>query len=112
MSGISYSSRLDSEIMADVGKRLRALRRDRGMTQSEVADRAGLSRHTLYRAEQGDNPTLMTLVRLLRAYGRLAALDGFIPPTEISPMARLRKRRAQAARDEPEARGEPEAGDG
>jgi transcriptional regulator with XRE-family HTH domain len=79
-----------------IGERLRSLRKARGLTQSEAAERAGLGRHTLYRAEHGDNPTLATLVRLLRVYGRLPSLDSFIPVTEVSPMARLRKRRARS----------------
>ena len=41
------------------------------------------------RAEQGDNPTLLTLLRMLRVYGRLPALETFLPEPEISPMQRL-----------------------
>ena len=58
-----------------------------------AAERAGLSRNTLYRAEQGENPTLQTVIRLLRTYGRLPALGAFVPPVEISPMSRLRRRK-------------------
>ncbi len=93
MSDIKYMSAPDSEILTDLGARLAALRKARGLTQAEVATRAGLSRNTLYRAEQGNNPTLQTVIRLLRTYGRLAALESFIPAPEISPMARLRERR-------------------
>ena len=87
-----YISATDREIMQQVGERLEALRKARGLTQSEAADRAGLGRNTLYRAEQGDNPTMLTVIRLLRVYGRLAALESFIPAPELSPMARLRER--------------------
>ena len=38
---------------------------------------------------------LLTIVRLLRVYGRLAALESFIPEPEISPMAVLEERRAR-----------------
>ena len=72
-----------------------ALRKARGFTQSEAAERAGLGRNTLYRAEQGDNPTLQTLIRLLRVYGRLAALETLLPVPTISPMARLRERKEE-----------------
>jgi transcriptional regulator with XRE-family HTH domain len=94
MDHIEYTSATDAEILEELGRRLLALRRARGLTQSEAARLAGLGRNTLYRAEQGDNPTLQTVVRLLRAYGRLAALDRFVPAPEISPMARLRGRQA------------------
>lgn len=92
MIDITYTTSTDAEILQDVGRRLSALRKARGLTQAEAAARAGLSRNTLYRAEQGENPTLQTVVRVLRVYGRLAALEAFIPVSEISPMARLRAR--------------------
>lgn len=93
MNDIKYSTASDTEILAEIGARLEALRKTSGLTQGEAAERAGLGRNTLYRAEQGDNPTLHTVIRLLRAYGRLAALESFIPAAEISPMARLRARK-------------------
>lgn len=95
MSDIRYSTASDTEIMAEIGARLEALRKTRGLTQTDAAERAGLGRNTLYRAEQGDNPTLQTIVRLLRTYGRLGALSTFIPAAEISPMARLRARKGR-----------------
>ena len=94
MSDIKYSTSNDTEIMTAIGVRLQTLRKSRGLTQTDAAERAGLGRNTLYRAEQGDNPTLQTIVRLLRTYGRLGALATFIPAAEISPMARLRARKA------------------
>jgi transcriptional regulator with XRE-family HTH domain len=83
----------DQEILSALGERFAALRKERGLTQTEAAERSGLSRPTLSRAERGENPTLHTLVRLLRVYGRLGALDAFLQPAEISPMERLRERR-------------------
>lgn len=90
----SIIDRSDPEVLEEVGRRLRALRKARGMTLQEVADATGLHATTVSRAEHGDNPTLLTVVRLLRAYGRLAAIDGFIPEPEVSPMALVRKERA------------------
>ncbi len=89
MSSKSYVTRTDPETLQDVGRRLRGLRGDRH--QQEAAELAGLTRQTVARAERGDNPTLLTIVRLLRAYGRLGALDSFIPEPEVSPIALLRE---------------------
>lgn len=86
------SSATDREILELIGGRLRALRKARGLTQQDAATRAGLARTTVLEAEKGDNATLLTIIRLLRAYGRLAALQDFIPAPELSPMARLRRR--------------------
>lgn len=93
MNDIRYTSATDREILQTIGSRLKGLRKARGLTQAEAAKRAGVGRNTLYRAEQGENPTLHTVIRLLRAYGRLNALESFIPEPEISPMARLRERK-------------------
>lgn len=95
MNDLRYSLATDAEILGTLGERLRALRKARGLTQTTAAERAGLSRDTLYRAERGDNPTLLTLVRLLRVYGRLEAFEQFIPAVELSPMERLRARRGR-----------------
>lgn len=95
MHDIRYTSASDQEILEEIGSRLKGLRKARGLTQSDAAERAGIGRNTLYRTERGNNPTLHTVIRLLRVYGRLDALDGFIPTPELSPMARLRERRSQ-----------------
>ncbi|MGH7464535.1 MAG: helix-turn-helix domain-containing protein [Longimicrobiales bacterium] len=85
--------RTDAEIMRQLGRRLAALRKSAGLTQGDAADRAGLDRSTVSRAEQGDNPNLLTVLRLLRVYGRLGALDSFIPEPEVSPMQLVRAAR-------------------
>lgn len=83
----------DPEILEEIGRRLRALREARSLTLQEVADRTGLDRTTVGRAEHGDNPTMLTVLRLLRAYGRLSALESFIPEPDISPMALIERDR-------------------
>lgn len=95
MSNIRYTSATDREILQEIGSRLKGLRKARGLSQADAAERAGIARRTLYGAEHGDNPTLHTVIRLLRAYGRLNALENFIPEPEMSPMARLRERTDQ-----------------
>ena len=94
MGHLRDTSATDREVMGELGRRLAALREAQRLTMLEAAERAALSRQTLYRAERGQNPTLLTIVRLLRVYGRLAALESFIPEPEISPMAVLEERRA------------------
>jgi transcriptional regulator with XRE-family HTH domain len=84
---------VDTEILAELGQRLARLRKSSGLNQGEAAERAGLDRSTVSRAEQGDNPTLLTLVRLLRVYGRVGALDSFIPEPGVSPMQLVREAR-------------------
>jgi transcriptional regulator with XRE-family HTH domain len=56
-------------------------RKLRGLTQAQLADRAGVSRDTLSRLENGTGGvSLETLVRILRALGLLDILaDAFDP---------------------------------
>jgi transcriptional regulator with XRE-family HTH domain len=69
----------DQEWMEALGRRLARFRKARGFTQGEAAERAALSRRTVHRAERGENPTLLTVVRLLRVYDRLDALAALVP---------------------------------
>ncbi len=98
MAHTSYTLATDREIMQDLGRRLRRLREARELTAIEAAARAGLSRRTVWRAESGDNPTLLTLLRLLRTYGHIEAVESFVPEPVLSPMALLRKPRPEPPR--------------
>jgi transcriptional regulator with XRE-family HTH domain len=100
MSTISLEISTDPEVMRHLGARLRALREALGFTSVEAGQQTGLSRRTIYRAEQGQNPTLLTIVRLLRLYGRLEALRQFLQEPELSPMRLL-----EAQRETPRRRG-------
>lgn len=108
MTAKTYTTATDREILGSLGERLRALRKARGITQQEAAERAGLARSTVHEAERGDNATLLTLIRLLRVYGRLGALESFVPEAEVSPMARLRERKVKESRSRAETEERPD----
>lgn len=76
----------DSEIARELGARLRAYRLQQNVGVIEVAARAGLHRNTVLKAEAGANPRLETVIGILRALGRLDALDAFLPPPQLSPL--------------------------
>lgn len=92
MDNKSLLEATDPEILEVLGRRLKRLRVSRDLTMEEAADQGGLSAKTVSRAERGENPTLLTVLRLLRVYGRVAALEQFIPEPEVSPMALIRRR--------------------
>ena len=98
MAHISGDTSTDREIMAEIGARLRSLRKAQGMALSEVASQTELNKSTVSRAEGGKNPTLLTILRLLRVFGRIEALDGFIPEPGLSPMELLSERRREQGR--------------
>ncbi|HEY0700524.1 MAG TPA: XRE family transcriptional regulator [Micromonospora sp.] len=59
----------DEAALASVGPRLRALRRQRGMTLAQLAETTGISVSTLSRLESGGRrPTLELLLPLARAH--------------------------------------------
>jgi transcriptional regulator with XRE-family HTH domain len=69
---------------------LAAWRKLRGLTQAQLADRAGIGRATLARFEQGDGGIgLESLLRILRALGILENLTKALDPYE-SDVGRLR----------------------
>jgi transcriptional regulator with XRE-family HTH domain len=59
---------LEEDIRARFGRRLRALRRKRGLSQEELAFRAGLHRTYVSSVERGErNVALINVERLARA---------------------------------------------
>ncbi|MGM0381274.1 MAG: helix-turn-helix domain-containing protein [bacterium] len=74
----------DKKIMKSVGEQLRKLREAKGFNQTEVAEKADISRPTLMRAEKGENVSLQVLVHLLRIYGRLEGLENLVQAPEVS----------------------------
>lgn len=65
----------EQRLLAALGERLRLARLRRKLTTTTVAQRAGISRSTLYNVEAGDGgATLATYLRVLTALG----LDGDI----------------------------------
>jgi transcriptional regulator with XRE-family HTH domain len=55
-------------VIRRLGKRIQALRAERGITQERLARRAGLSRAYLARLEIGrHNPPILTLVKIAKA---------------------------------------------
>jgi transcriptional regulator with XRE-family HTH domain len=74
------------EIAASVG----AWRKLQGLTQAQLADRAGIGPRTLRRLEDGDGgTTLENVLRVLRALGMLEAVVRTVDPYE-SDVGRLR----------------------
>ncbi|HEU4800646.1 MAG TPA: helix-turn-helix transcriptional regulator [Gemmatimonadales bacterium] len=85
MTRLSPTSTND-EILAELGQRLQRYRLQQNRTLADVAEQAGVGLRTAARAEAGENPTLATVVKLLRALGRLEALEAFLPEPLVSPI--------------------------
>jgi hypothetical protein len=81
------------------------------MTRAELALQAGVGLATTVRAEAGQNTSLETIVKMLRALGRLDALDAFLPPPLVSPiqLAAFRGHERKRARKNGRRRTAPES---
>ena len=78
-----------AELQEFLGERLKAMRIDRGLTQSETAEKAGISLRAAQKLEAGDGSSIETFLRFLKAIGRTDALEILAPRPTVSPMAML-----------------------
>jgi transcriptional regulator with XRE-family HTH domain len=83
-----------------MGEDLATWRRLRRLTAAQVADRAGISRHTVMRLENGEGATMENLLRVARALGVLDQLVGAVDPYKTD-VGRLRSEEALPERVRP-----------
>lgn len=102
------------EVLREIGARIQRLRLQDGHTAAALAELAGVGERTVRRAESGSNTSLESLVRILRALGRLDAFESFLPEPLVSPiqLAENRVRERQRAYAPRKRRGPAAEGDG
>jgi transcriptional regulator with XRE-family HTH domain len=83
-----------------IGEDLATWRRLRRLTAAQVADRAGISRHTVMRLENGEGATMENLLRVARALGVLDQLVEAVDPYKTD-VGRLRSEEALPERVRP-----------
>ena len=89
----------DAAVFEELGSRLGRARLAAGLSQAELAARAGVSERTVRALESGSGGQLRTLVRILRELGLVESLDRLVPEGGPSPieLADLRRRERQRA---------------
>lgn len=105
-------SATDTEVVAELGRRVAEHRASFDMTQAEFADVSGVARSTVQRIERGESIQLVSFVKMLRALGRIDGIDALLTPESYSPIAELerQRRRRQRVRHATKPRGkEPES---
>lgn len=82
----------------EIGERLKQARLNRNLTQSEVAELAGIARKTVLNAEKG-KAQLDIMIAILMALDLTQQIDLFLPKQEISPLqlAKLQGKKRQRA---------------
>ena len=82
---MDYYGLSDKGIELELGRRIKALRLRKNITQKELAEATTLSLNTIKSLESGRGK-LASLIAVLREFGALDQLDSFIPDISISPM--------------------------
>jgi transcriptional regulator with XRE-family HTH domain len=101
----------DQAVVAELGRRIAAHRVAIRLNQAELAERAGVGRSTVQRIESGDSIQLLSLVKILRALGRMEGLDALLPPALRTPLLDLERERGRRRRVRRKA-GQGASGDG
>ncbi|GIZ51886.1 hypothetical protein NCCP691_19000 [Noviherbaspirillum aridicola] len=87
----------DEEVCQEIGRRLRAERLRRQLTQSEMSELAGIPLRTYKRLEADGSGSIATFVAAVRAAGRLLGLQLLLPQPELperrNPLTDIAKRR-------------------
>lgn len=100
----------DAALLAQLGTGLARHRVQRGLTQLDLATRAGVSLRTVIRLEAGASTQLTNLVRVLRALGLVDNLQQLAPPLPPSPLEQLAVKKKQRQRVRRSARRDRDAG--
>jgi transcriptional regulator with XRE-family HTH domain len=89
----------DESLLKLIGERLAGRRLAKNLTQSQLADQAGLGLRTVQRLELGAAATQLSgFVRVCRVLGLVERLDAFIPEPAVSPLAQLKLQGRQRQR--------------
>lgn len=89
---IEWSNLSDPKIVEQLGKYIKIMRLNANISQEEVAEKAGISRSSVYNIENGKGVVNMrTLIVYLRILGMLNLLDGFITEENIDAKWMTRK---------------------
>lgn len=94
--------RTPAEIEAELGERLKMLRKNLNLDQATLSARTGISVRTLRNIESGSGSSLCTLIQVVRALGREQWFETIAPIPTINPLMLTRtaspRQRASKAR--------------
>ena len=97
------------QIELEIGSRLARLRLSRNLTQSMLAEDAGIGVRTLRRVEAGEPSTLDSFLRIALALGLGDAILGAIPSGRIRPIERVSRTGSERRRARPQPRKDQDA---
>lgn len=71
-----------TDVLQDLAKKLREIRKSKKMSQSELSNRSGVSLGSLKRFERTGNISLLSLLKLTHVLGRLDDFESVLLPEE------------------------------
>ena len=86
------NSMTTEEWEATLGRQLRDLRLRQNVDQRQLAEQAGVALNVVKNLEAGKGTTVTSLVKVLRALGRVEWLDSLAPAVSISPLQMLKSK--------------------
>ena len=82
----------------EIGERIKLLRINRELTQSDLADVSGVSIRSISRFEQGEDIQLGNFIKILKALNLQNNLDQLVPDIKTYPSYQLQKKPKQRVR--------------
>ena len=73
-------------------KRLESIRLMKNISQTKLAEEAGVSRRTISRMENGKGVSLDTFIRVMQALDLTSQLNALIPSSDIRPIDRVNRK--------------------
>lgn len=100
---MDFAFSIPDEIAQELGRRLRACRLAQAIQQRDLAQRAGVSVGTIKALEKTGQSTLLTVVRVAQALGRVDDLQSLfeLQVRSIADMERVEQSRRQRAPRKP-----------
>ncbi len=87
---MDWNSLSNNQINHEIGKRIKQLRLQKGITQKELAEKAGISLFTVSNIEKGNNISLHLMIAVLRVLKLINNFELLFPEIELSPLRILK----------------------
>ena len=79
----------DQVALGELGQRLARVRKQQGLSQTELSQEAGLGVATLRRIESGKSGQMESWLKIMKALRMTASIDAFLPEKFDSPLAQV-----------------------
>jgi transcriptional regulator with XRE-family HTH domain len=98
MTGMDWNSLSNTQVVMEIGNRLKKERINKKLTQKQLAVKAGVSLFTVAQIEKGNSVSVNMLVAVMRVLRLLPNLELLLPDQPVSPVALLKQSRKETKR--------------